>query len=100
MAAVAAVWFQTAPVDQGQPATAEPTTASTSAEAPAAEGTPEGSRLVCRTEMVVGSRMPQRICMTQNHRDQRQRDSRALAHRLDSQNSNRGRIYAPGARAD
>ncbi|WP_271086018.1 hypothetical protein [Brevundimonas sp. NIBR11] len=67
------------------------------AEAPAVAEEPEEDRMICRTETVVGSRMPQRVCMTQRHREDRTRDSRALAQRLDVQNSNRDRIYAPGA---
>jgi hypothetical protein len=90
-----ALWLQASPsIAQDSPA-ADPATRLPAVET---EAEPEEPRVVCRTETIVGSRMPSRICMTVEHRDQRRRDSRALAQRLDVQNSNRGRIYAPGAR--
>lgn len=48
---------------------------------------PDRARVVCRTETMVGSRMPQRRCISQRQDDQLTRESRALAHRLDVQNS-------------
>jgi hypothetical protein len=54
------------------------------------------NRRVCRSEIVVGTRLSERVCMTQREWDQRRQQSRELAHRLEVQNSNRGRIEAPG----
>ena len=97
-AAALGLWLQTAP------ATVDPAVTGEATPAPAAEteavAEEEEPRVICRMETFVGTRMPQRVCMTVEHRDQRRRDSRALAQRLDVQNSNRGRIYAPGGRAD
>ncbi len=95
-AAALGLWLQTAP------ATVAPAVTGEATQLPAVEtgAAPEEAepRVICRTETIVGSRMPSRICMTTEHRDQRRRDSRALAQRLEVQNSNRGRIYAPGSR--
>ena len=83
------------------PSVAPPTQAPAATPAPAAEtaAVPE-AQMVCRTETLVGTRFPTRICMRQEHRDVRERDSRALAHRLDAINSNRDRIRASGRGAD
>ena len=51
---------------------------------------------VCRTEAVVGTRFSSRTCMTRREWNRRRDDSRRLAHRLDTQNSNRDRMTAPG----
>ncbi|WP_428149344.1 hypothetical protein [Brevundimonas sp.] len=92
-----AFWLQ-AGSPAREPAAAEPATQLPAVETQAEVAEPEEPRVICRTETIVGSRMPSRICMTVEHRDQRRRESRALAQRLDVQNSNRGRIYAPGSR--
>ena len=66
---------------------------------PAAATPAEQARLdevVCRTEAVVGTRFNSRTCMTRREWNQRRDDSRRLVHRLDAQNSNRGRVTAPG----
>ena len=66
---------------------------------PAAETPAEQARLdevVCRTEAVVGTRFNSRTCLTRREWNQRRDESRRLAHRLDAQNSNRGRVTAPG----
>jgi hypothetical protein len=68
------------------------------APAPAAqpEAEPDGmDRVTCRSEPVVGSRFNSRVCMTRREWARRREESQRLAHRLDTQNSNRGRIYAP-----
>ena len=96
-AASLAFWLQTAPTTT-QDATAEATELPAVETGAAPEEEQEEPRVICRTETIVGSRMPSRICMTVEHRDQRRRDSRAMVQRLDVQNSNRGRIYAPGGR--
>ena len=98
LAASLAFWVQASPAIAQDQAAAEPATELPAVETTAEAAEPEEPRVICRTETIVGSRMPSRICMTVEHRDQRRRDSRALAQRLDVQNSNRGRIYAPGAR--
>ncbi len=96
-AASLALWLQTAPAPGPvQDPAAEPATQLPAVETETAPAEPEEPRVVCRTETIVGSRMPSRICMTVEHREQRSRESRALVQRLDVQNSNRGRIYAPG----
>lgn len=61
---------------------------------PAAEEDPM-DRVTCRSEPVVGSRFNARVCMTRREWARRREDSQDLARRLDVQNSNRGRIYAP-----
>ena len=80
--------LQAAPADQvadgADTATRLPTVETTGAPpAPA----PERGRVVCRTETLVGSRMPQRRCISERQDDQLTRESRALAQRLDVQNS-------------
>lgn len=97
LAASLAFWLQAGTVVQA-PAAAAPAAPVPAVEAPAESAEHEEPRVICRMETIVGSRMPSRICMTVEHRDQRRRDSRALAQRLEVQNSNRGRIYAPGGR--
>lgn len=97
LAASLAFWLQTAPApDQAADPAVAPATQLPAVDTEAAADEAE-ERVVCRTETVVGSRMPQRICMTQQLRDARTRESRALAQRLDVQNSNRDRILAPRA---
>jgi hypothetical protein len=96
IAAVAAVALQDVP--QAVPGAIAPTTGTTVAEAPA-ETPEEQARLderVCRTEAVVGTRFNSRTCMTRREWNRRRDESRRLAHRLDSQNSNRDRVTAPG----
>lgn len=61
---------------------------------PTAEEDPM-DRVTCRSEPVVGSRFNSRVCMTRREWAQRRQDSQDLARRLDVQNSNRGRVYAP-----
>ncbi len=90
--AALALTLQTAP--EAANAAAADQSATSSVETTEAADQPDHTRVVCRTETVVGTRMPQRVCMTQGHRDARTRDSRALAQRLDVQNSNRGRTFA------
>ena len=92
---LAALTVQDAP--QAVPGAA-PLTDPAVAEAP--QETPEEqARLderVCRTEAVVGTRFSSRTCMTRREWNRRRDDSRRLAHRLDTQNSNRDRMTAPG----
>ena len=80
--------LQAAPADQvadtADTATRLPTVETTGTP-PAPE--PERGRVVCRTETLVGSRMPQRRCISERQDDQLTRESRALAQRLDVQNS-------------
>jgi hypothetical protein len=67
------------------------------ADAPAPEGAEPDpmDRVTCRSEPVVGSRFNSRVCMTRREWARRREESQRLAHRLEAQNSNRGRIYAP-----
>lgn len=91
-AAALALTLQTAPA-AADAAPAEQVAATPPVETAGAEQ-PAHTRMICRMETVVGTRMPQRVCMTQGHRDARTRDSRELVQRLDVQNSNRGRSFA------
>ncbi|MCS6624899.1 hypothetical protein N0B44_18445 [Roseibacterium beibuensis] len=96
IAALASLALQDAP--QAPAAATAADGVSPAAEAPA-ETPEEEARLderVCRTEAVVGTRFNSRTCMTRREWNRRRDDSRRLAHRLDSQNSNRDRMTAPG----
>jgi len=93
---LAALTLQDAP--QAVPGATAPLTDPSVAEGPA-ETPEEQARLderVCRTEAVVGTRFSSRTCMTRREWNRRRDDSRRLAHRLDTQNSNRDRMTAPG----
>lgn len=74
--------------------TAAPVQAPNNAPAPLAGEDPM-DRVTCRSEPVVGSRFNSRVCMTRREWAQRREESQNLARRLDVQNSNRGRVYAP-----
>ena len=86
------------------PAVQTPAGEAAAAPAPAATAQPaetaaEAARLdqvVCRTEAVVGTRFDSRVCMTRRQWNERRDESRRLAHRMESNNANRGRITAPG----
>lgn len=79
-------------------ATAVATPPADEAAAPAQdEGTPPSPRMICRNETVVGTRFPTRVCMRAEEVEARRRDSRELARRLELQNANRGRVYAPSS---
>lgn len=59
----------------GAPAAGEPAQATTST-APAKANKPKPTDMVCRKEPVLGSRMKERICMTQADWDARQQQDR------------------------
>lgn len=63
---------------------------------PEAEADPSLNRVVCRTEPNVGTRLSSRTCLTRREWNDRREASRALAHRLETANANRGRVEAPG----
>lgn len=98
IAALTALAFQDPQAAPGViPSPAATSALETPAEDPA-ETPEEQARLderVCRTEAVVGTRFNSRTCMTRREWNQRRDDSRRLAHRLEAQNSNRGRVTAP-----
>lgn len=54
----------------------EASSAAPAAPAPAKGAKPKREDLVCRKEAVLGSRMPTRVCMTQEDWDQRRNDGR------------------------
>lgn len=60
-----------------EPAPAAPPAGATAATATPTKGEkPKSGDMVCKKEAVVGSRMPSRICMTQQDWDLRRQDSR------------------------
>lgn len=104
IAALVALAPQNAPSQQPLPApavlppvdvTAAPVQAPNNIPADPAAGEDPMDRVTCRSEPVVGSRFNSRVCMTRREWAQRREESQNLARRLDVQNSNRGRVYAP-----
>ena len=103
LAALVALAPQDAPPQQPLPAptdlppvnvTEAPAQAPNPVVDPNAEPDPM-DRVTCRSEPVVGSRFNSRVCMTRREWARRREESQDLARRLDVQNSNRGRVYAP-----
>ncbi|MBL8774177.1 MAG: hypothetical protein JNK30_22505 [Phenylobacterium sp.] len=73
-------------------AAAEPAAPAATAAAPPTKSdkAKDPSAQVCKREAVLGSRMKQRVCMTQAEWDQRQRDDREMLDKAQSAKSFQG----------
>ncbi|TAJ74813.1 MAG: hypothetical protein EPO51_01775 [Phenylobacterium sp.] len=63
-----------APAQAGAPTTVEPAVATAPARSPPK---PRADEMVCKREPVLGSRMKERVCLTQADWEQRRADARA-----------------------
>lgn len=75
MSLVFAAALMAAAADPGQAAQTSPTAAASATPTKAAKA--DKNEMVCKREPVLGSRMKERVCMTQADWDQRKADSRA-----------------------
>jgi predicted secreted protein len=69
----------------GAPAAAQPPAQPAAPPAKAAKAKPGPNDMVCKHEAVLGSRMKERICMTQGEWDQRQMQDREDLNRSQTQ---------------